>query len=80
MLPQGVVADHLDHLQPVSELNMASALMMTRNCNQTEYCTTLHWKDENKWSPHHPHLFPEQQTPGPIKTLTTFFHIDPFFI
>lgn len=35
MLPQGVVADHLDHLQPVSELNMASVLMMTHNCNDT---------------------------------------------
>jgi len=35
VLLQGVVADHLDHLQPVSELNMASVLMMTHNCNDT---------------------------------------------
>jgi len=35
VLPRGVVADHLDHLQPVSELNMASVLMMIHNCNDT---------------------------------------------
>lgn len=35
MLPQGEVADHLDHLHSVFELNMASVLMMTHSCNDT---------------------------------------------
>ena len=35
VLPQGVDADHLDHLQLASVLNMALVLMMTHNCNDT---------------------------------------------